>query len=282
MFWKKSSRVLERLLLAVGVVLVTICAAALLHRTVSSRLALWQFDRAQAAAQHPAPVTSQWKAEQKIDFSLWGEKRILAYRDSLITKKDAPLAVLEIDKLQIRVPVFDGTDDLTLNRGVGRIIGTAKLGETGNIGIAGHRDGFFRGLKDISMGDEIDLTTTAEKATYIVDQIEIVSPADVRVLQPRPSPSITLVTCYPFYFVGDAPKRFIVHASLASGRVTNKVKSSSSIRRQNCRRAFALLVEQEFPRSPWLQGMVPIFSDSAASIGGNRAVFGFPKRRRET
>jgi sortase A len=254
LLWDKSSRVLERLLLAVGVVLMTICAAALLHRTVSSHLALWQFDRAQAAAQHPDSVTSQWKAEQGIDFSLWGEKRVLAYRDSLVTKKDVPLAVLEIHKLRIRVPVFDGTDDLTLNRGVGRIIGTARPGETGNIGIAGHRDGFFRGLKDISEGDEIDLTTTDSKATYIVDQIEIVSPADVRVLQPRPSPSITLVTCYPFYFVGDAPKRFIVHASLASGRVTNKVKSSSSIRRQNCRRTFALSVEQEFPRSPRLRG----------------------------
>jgi sortase A len=241
MLWNKRSRVLERLLLAVGVILVTICAAGLLHRTISSRLALWQFDRAQAAAQHEGPVTSQWKAEQGIDFSLWAEKRILAYRDSLITKKDAPLAVLEIDKLKIRVPVFDGTDDLTLNRGVGRIIGTARLGETGNIGIAGHRDGFFRGLKDISIEDEIDLTTT-EKATYIVDQIEIVSPSDVRVLQPRPLPSITLVTCYPFYFVGSAPKRFIVHASLRSGHVTGKMKSSSSTQGEISHWTFALAV----------------------------------------
>jgi sortase A len=237
--------VLERLLLTVGVVLVTICAAALLHRTLSSRLALWQFDRAQAAAQQPS--TNQARSENGVDVSLWSEKRILAYRDSLVTKKDAPLAVLEIDKLQIRVPVFDGTDDLTLNRGVGRIIGTARPGETGNIGIAGHRDGFFRGLKDISMGDEIDLTTMEAKATYIVDQIEIVSPADVRVLQPRPSPSITLVTCYPFYFVGDAPKRFIVHASLRSGQVTDKVKSISRSKRKTCQWAFALSVAPGTP-----------------------------------
>jgi sortase A len=246
--------VLERLLLAVGVVLMTICAAALLHRTISSRVALWQFDREQAAAQHQDSATSQWKAEQEIDFSLWGEKRVLAYRDSLVTKKDAPLAVLEIRKLRIRVPVFNGTDDLTLNRGVGRIIGTARLGETGNIGIAGHRDGFFRGLKDISEGDEIELTTTAAKATYIVDQIEIVSPSDVRVLQPRPAPSITLVTCYPFYFVGDAPKRFIVHASLASSQVTKTVESSSNIKRQNCQWTFALSVVHELSRSPGLRG----------------------------
>jgi sortase A len=242
LLWTKSSRVLEPLLLAVGVVLVTICAAALLHRTISSSLALRQFDRTQAAAQPKDPVSSRWKAQQGIDFSLWGEKRILAYRDSLVTKKDAPLAVLEIGKLQIRVPVFDGTDDLTLNRGVGRIIGTARPGETGNIGIAGHRDGFFRGLKDISEGDEIDLTMTDSKAIYIVDQIEIVSPSDVHVLQSRRSPSITLVTCYPFYFVGDAPKRFIVHASVRLGLESDKIKSISSTKTETCRWVFALSV----------------------------------------
>ena len=116
-----------------------------------------------------------------------------------------------------------------LNRGVGRIIGTARPGGPGNIGIAGHRDGFFRGLKDISVGDDVELTTTKERATYIVDQIEIVSPTDVRVLQPRGVSSLTLVTCYPFYFVGDAPNRFIVHASLASDQLSNKIQWSSTI-----------------------------------------------------
>jgi sortase A len=91
-------------------------------------------------------------------------------------------------------------------------------GDAGNVGIAGHRDGFFRGLKDISVGDEIDLIMTKEKTTYVVDQIEIVSPADVHVLEPRSTSSLTLVTCYPFYFVGDAPQRFIVHAAIASRR----------------------------------------------------------------
>jgi sortase A len=244
----QSVKVLERLLLAAGVVLVTIWAAALLHRSISPRFALWQFDRAKAAAQQGFG-TSQSKIEQGVDVSLWSEKRIQAYRDSLISKTDLPLGVLEIDKLRIRVPVYDGTDDLTLNRGVGRIIGTARLGETGNTGIAGHRDGFFRGLKDISMGDEIDLTTTAAKVIYIVDQIEIVSPADVRVLQSRPAPSITLVTCFPFYFVGDAPKRFIVHASLASSQVPDK-KSSSSTNRKFRQLTFAMSVIHELPRGP--------------------------------
>jgi sortase A len=228
LLWKRSSRVLERTLLAVGVFLVTVVAAGMLHRASLSRFALWQFDRAKAAAEHKGPSpSSQSKSDQGVDFSLWAEKRIQAYKDSLITKTDTPLAVLQIDKLGIRVPVFEGTDDLTLNRGVGRILGTAQPGEPGNLGIAGHRDGFFRGLKDISVGDEIDLMTTTAKATYLVDQIEIVFPSDVKVLQPRTSPSITLVTCFPFYFVGDAPQRFIVHAALVSRPSSNRLQSRS-------------------------------------------------------
>jgi sortase A len=223
--WTDTSRRLERCFLVAGTVLLAVYGSALVHRAISSRFALWQFEKDQKG---PSTPTGS-KGDGEVDFSLWTEKRIQAYRDSLLSKTDSPLAVLEIAKLKIEVPVFDGTDDLTLNRGVGRIIGSAKPGTQGNIGIAGHRDGFFRGLKDIAVGDEVDLTTTKEKARYIVDQIEIVSPADVRVLQPRSAPSLTLVTCYPFYFVGDAPNRFIVHAALASGQSSNKTQSSSRV-----------------------------------------------------
>jgi sortase A len=124
------------------------------------------------------------------------------------------MAVLRIARIGIVAPVVEGTDDLSLNRGVGWISGTARPGETGNIGIAGHRDGFFRALKDVAAGDAIELDTFFGMKTYRVDQIEIVTPDDVRVLLPRASPSLTLVTCYPFYFMGDAPQRFIVHAAL--------------------------------------------------------------------
>ena len=230
----KTLRLVEQCLLVTGAILVAIYLSAFLHHVISSRLALLQFEMAQAApVQKDSSALSSSKREGGVDFSLWAERRIQAYRDSLLSKTDPPLAVLEINKVGIRVPVFDGTDDLTLNRGVGRIIGTAKLGNPGNIGIAGHRDGFFRGLKDISVGDEVDLVMTKEKATYAVDEIEIVSPADVHVLQPRSVPSLTLVTCYPFYFVGDAPSRFIVHASLASERLTSKIQSSSIVTNHN-------------------------------------------------
>jgi sortase A len=98
--------------------------------------------------------------------------------------------------------------------------------------MAGHRDGFFRALKDIALGDTIELTTTGGSFPYAVDELEIVTPADVRVLKPRGRPSVTLVTCYPFYFVGDAPQRFIVHASMQQpkgGELQEKAPSAQSI-----------------------------------------------------
>ena len=105
-----------------------------------------------------------------------------------------------------------------MNRGAGWIEGTAELGTTGNIGLAGHRDGFFRGLKDIKSGDVIELETLDGSLTYRVSEITIVDPEDVYVLAPTPEPSVTLVTCYPFYFVGNAPKRYIVRGVLENGQ----------------------------------------------------------------
>ena len=149
-----------------------------------------------------------------MDTSLWSDKRIRAYNESLSHAFGSPLAVLSIPKIHLEVPVFEGTDDVTLDRGVGCITGTARPGQVGNLGIAGHRDGFFRGLKDVTTGDEIKLALPEGEATYVVDQITVVNPQDVSVLQPRPISSITLVTCFPFYFVGSAPERYIVSASL--------------------------------------------------------------------
>jgi sortase A len=110
------------------------------------------------------------------------------------------------------VAVLGGTDDWTLNRAVGHIEGTAGPGAAGNSGIAGHRDGFFRGLKDVAVGDAIELETLGAVHHYRVTRTWIVEPDDVSVLDPTASPAVTLVTCYPFYFVGSAPQRFIVRA----------------------------------------------------------------------
>jgi len=209
-------RRLEQLLLVVGVILLGIYGAARIHSYISARRALERF---KATYRPTSPNTLEPaqppQTHEQVDFSLWSEKRIRDYKESLLTKTDLPLAVLQIPKLHLEVPVFDGTDELTLNRGVGRIEGTPKPGQPGNMGIAGHRDGFFRGLKDVVVGDQMELMLANRTDTYVIDKIQIVSPDDVSVLQATSTPSLTLVTCYPFYFIGSAPQRYIVHASLA-------------------------------------------------------------------
>ena len=200
----------EMALLAVGIALVGYVAFAYLSGRISSRAALAQF-HAQAAAQRTG--SGNVEAATTVDYSLWSEKRIKDYEASLAEHFDPPLGVLRIQKIHLEVPLFDGTDDPVLNRGVGRIIGTAQVGQTGNMGIAGHRDGFFRGLKDVVLGDALELETTSGTQTYIIDSIKLVTPDDVSVLRNEPTSALTLVTCYPFYFVGSAPQRYIVHAS---------------------------------------------------------------------
>jgi sortase A len=207
----------ERLLLTAGTALLAVAAVALIHRSLFSDLALAEFDELQAArlkVESTPRVGAQ--GGDLPDLSLWSKTRIQKYRKSLFTRKDPPMAILRIDRLRIRVPVFEGTDGVVLNSGVGWISGTARPGGAGNvnIGIAGHRDGFFRGFKDIAIGDAVELSTQKLVSTYMVDGFKIVSPDRVGVLQARGVPSLTLVTCYPFHFLGDAPQRFIVNATL--------------------------------------------------------------------
>jgi sortase A len=222
---RSAGRWLERSLLFAGLLLVTIYAAATLHRVIASHVALRQFEAAQAS---PVVTTSSDSSRQAdVDFSLWSAKRIQHYKQSLSVKNDAALGVLRIPKFGLVVPVFEGTDDLALNRGVGRIAGTANLlDESGNVGIAGHRDGFFRGLKDIQVGDAIELQTFDGEVEYVVRNTEIVAPKDTRVLAPTGRRELTLVTCYPFYFIGSAPQRFIVHA-FADGNQSPRTSSQA-------------------------------------------------------
>jgi sortase A len=146
------------------------------------------------------------------DLSLWDRERIDAWRLALNAPAPPPLAVLRIPKIRLEVPVLPGTDDFTLNRAVGHIEDTALPGTDGNSGIAGHRDGFFRGLKDIGRDDAIELEMLQGKEVYRVERTWVVQPEDVSVLDPTPTRSLTLVTCYPFYHVGPAPQRYIVRA----------------------------------------------------------------------
>ena len=213
---------LEIATLMAGVALLAFYAAARVEGYLASRAAIEQFEAEATrppAAPQPEPKFSPHAAlaippNATVDFSLWSPGRVRAYRESLVRVFAPPIALLKIPKLHLAVPVFEGTDELVLNRGVGRIAGTALPGSPGNIGIAGHRDGFFRGLKNVSRGDVIELERHDGKLVYVIDKIQIVSPTDVSVLAPSAKSSLTLVTCYPFYYIGSAPKRYVVEASL--------------------------------------------------------------------
>lgn len=199
---------MERLAWGLGVMLLASYAVVRVHGQVMQERALQDFDEARQAAQ---------QSSREVDFSLWSEGRIAAYRDTPADLDRVPLAVLRIPGLDLEVPVFDGTDEFTLNRAVGRISGTARPGQPGNLGIAGHRDGFFRGLKDVSVGDTVELEALTGAERYVVTEITITTPSDVEVLDPTTEPSLTLVTCYPFYYVGSAPQRYIVRAVRQTG-----------------------------------------------------------------
>jgi sortase A len=125
-----------------------------------------------------------------------------------------PIGRLEIPTVGLKVMVLQGTDPWTLNCAVGHISGTAFPGELGNVGLAGHRDSFFRSLKDVGLNDQIILRTPMNTYYYKVENISIVTPNDTHVLMASGHPNLTLVTCYPFYFIGKAPQRFIVKARL--------------------------------------------------------------------
>jgi sortase A len=204
-------RALELALWLVGVALLLTYGAA---RT-------WSFHQQQAGLEQFAAARTQESAGAMIvpatmpvlpdpDRTLWSAQRSRAYDTGNV--RTAPLGVLRIPSINLAVPIYEGTADSTLDRGAGRIEGTAQLDELGNVGIAAHRDGFFRALKDIDVGAELTLQTLQGDRRYRVTRLLVTDPADVAVIGKTPTAVVTLVTCYPFYFVGSAPQRFIVRA----------------------------------------------------------------------
>ena len=218
---KKMLRILESGFLITGLILLTTFVLARGLGDYQSKSDIRAFEQAVAINSATAKSVTGSESEQspEPDYTLWSSKRIDDYHASNMQRNDAPLAVLSINKLDLKVPVYNGTDEINLNRGAGRIKGTAKIGSPGNLGIAAHRDGFFRVLKDIELGDSIEMLTHQGKTEFVVSSITIVDPTDISVLAPTEDSTITLVTCYPFYFVGHAPKRYIVKGELLSNQL---------------------------------------------------------------
>ena len=208
----------ERALLAIGIVCLGIFAwswfdARLLEIRETERLE-------QALAAKTAQTAKTAKTASETDSFAALEKG--AERVQKEEKSEPPppapgdgelVGRIAIPRLGVTAIVLEGVGNKTLRRGAGHIPATALPDQDeGNVGIAAHRDSFFRGLKDIQEDDTIELTTLDGTFRYQVEWTKIVKPADVSVLEPTEEPTLTLVTCYPFYFVGSAPQRFIVRA----------------------------------------------------------------------
>ena len=190
-------RWLERGLLAVGVALAAWCAVVLVearfHHSVT-----------------PPAASGQLKVTQTL--ILPGDGSVKPSAPAL--RAGMLIGRLEAPSVKMSTTVLEGSDDATLSRGAGHIEDTPFPGEAGNLGIAGHRDTVFRPLENVKVGDPLELTTADRLYRYRISKTLIVGPNDVYVLDPTPTPTLTLVTCYPFEYVGHAPRRFIVQAQL--------------------------------------------------------------------
>jgi sortase A len=207
--------------LVIGLLALGYCGYVLLEAKAFQSYEAWQFERAlkNAGTSHPQGKTlysspiipgGPIKAESAASTALAG----------------SPLGQMEISSIGLSVMIMEGIDGRTLRRAVGHISGTALPGEQGNVGIAGHRDTFFRPLRNLHMNDEITLTTLKGVYRYRVDSMRLVAPEDVSVLNSSGDSVLTLVTCYPFYYVGPAPKRFIVRAVEIPERQESNLRSN--------------------------------------------------------
>lgn len=162
-------------------------------------------------------LRSEVRAAQSLDalpdMQLWSDIRKDAYLRAIETEQSPVLAVLRAPSLGLSVPVYNSASDLNMDRGAGVIDGMAYPHEPGHIGIAGHRDGYFRILKDVAVGDNLVLDTINGERHFIVEDLRVIEPDELEYLQDTQDPRLTIVTCYPFYYAGSAPQRFLVRAT---------------------------------------------------------------------
>lgn len=201
---RKGLRSLEAILWTLGVVCIGWVAWAW------TDAALYQ-SRAAAAISSPA-------APESAEAVLPSEHPPSDQAFPVTTAPGDPMGRLDVPALGIDAVVAHGADESTLRRAVGWISSTAPPGSRrGNVGLAGHRDSFFRHLGEVAVGDEVRLETPGRTSVYRVEWSRVVDPVDISVLAPTDAPSLTLVTCYPFHWVGPAPKRFVVRARRVDG-----------------------------------------------------------------
>jgi sortase A len=208
----------EWVFLLFGLLALDVCIWIYTASSVDQAYGDWAFDQTLLGAKPSVPGF----IADEIGW-LFGQNRAAAPAEEKAEKLEPPpmaqpietgmlLARLRISRLKVAVMVREGATESTLRRAVGHVPGTALPGNVGNVGLAGHRDTFFRPLANVHKDDTIDLDTAQGTFRYLVTSTQIVSPRDVAVLKASGGKTLTLVTCYPFYYVGSAPRRFIVHA----------------------------------------------------------------------
>ncbi|MEP4148239.1 MAG: class D sortase [Halioglobus sp.] len=210
-------RTVEILSYSTGLILTGFFAVQLAQGEVERQGAINAFeDQAMLAADDtPTPVNDpSFDDSGQPDMSLWAPGRVVDYQNSLGAELPPVMGVLEVPSVDLEVPIYQTASDLVMDRAAGVIDGMAYPHEGGNIGISGHRDGYFRVLKDVQVGDTIVLQTLEGEKRFKIDATTIVEKTDTTLLKDTRDQTVTLVTCYPFYFVGHAPQRFIVTASL--------------------------------------------------------------------
>jgi sortase A len=199
------------LFFAMGFLVLGYCAYVLLGARLYQAYESRQFQEAVSSARPPVeaaePAATSPGAAAATDKPSAPLKKI-----ALVARPDFPLGRIEIARIGLAAMIMEGVDAGTLRHAVGHIPGTPLPGQRGNVALAGHRDTFFRPLRNIQNDDEITLTTLDGSYHYRVDLISIVEPRDVGVLKNTGEAILTLVTCYPFHFIGPAPQRFIVRA----------------------------------------------------------------------
>ncbi len=196
--------------LVLGVLALSYCAVVLTDKWAFQAYQTWRFDSVlkdahTTAGTNPQPAASPLTAQAEVD-------RARAESFGIDGLAGSPLGRIEISSIGLTAMIMEGVDGRTLRHAVGHIPGTPLPGQQGNVALAGHRDTFFRGLRNIHKSDEITLTTLHGSFCYRVDSTQVVEPEDTKVLAATADDVLTLVTCYPFYYVGPAPKRFVVRA----------------------------------------------------------------------
>jgi sortase A len=199
-FSKSLLRRSERLCFAFGFVCLGWCAAIAAHVWVFQAYESWAFE--QQLGGEPVSVR---------DFLV----HAASFAEPAAPAEHSIVGQIEIPRIGVRAMILEGATRRTLADAVGHIPGTALPGANGNAALAGHRDTFFRSLKDIRPGDTIQVTTLEGSFEYRVKDCHVVGPRDTSVLEGTAEPALTLVTCYPFHYVGPAPERFIVRATRA-------------------------------------------------------------------